>query len=279
MPGSRYFSTTGRVYAARSMIVGEEDLLKIGFSENIDARFPDGDYVILFSRPDEAVPRFRDIRVRRRLGGRWSWTVVRPKKEGFVERSVLAYCEELGLRAGLENVGRRQEGGGNGWTELVRFDLEAAQIIRANLRRAAPEAQTFLRIALRFAGNQPSKPTDVLRFEIDPLTSSDRMPRRRAIPAPDLLPHVDMAWDGSDTVPDIDHPPEEMRACPQELRIVHDGSAGYDDQVDDEAVGASWEEVPDVGDAYEDEGLTVPRGPGAPDVGSDELHGFSVRRF
>ncbi len=82
------------------------------------------------------------------------------------------------------------------------------------------------------------------------------MPRRRAIPAPELLPHVDMAWDGSDTVPDIDHPPEEMRACPQELRIVHDESAGYDDQVDDEAVDASWEEVPDVGDAYEDEGLT-----------------------
>ncbi len=160
MPGSRYFSTTGRVYAARSMIVGEEDLLKIGFSENIDARFPDGDYVILFSRPDEAVPRSRDIRVRRRLGGRWSWTVVRPKKEGFVERSVLAYYEELGLRIGLENVGRRQEGGeatgGPSWSASISRPRRSSVRTSAGPRRRLGR---FCGSPSASPGTSPASPT------------------------------------------------------------------------------------------------------------------------
>lgn len=253
----------GKVYAARSMLVGEEDLLKVGFSQNLDNRSPDGHYTFLFSRPDVPIPKRSPD----------------DKTEGYVERSVLAYCEELGLRVGLENVGRRREGGGNGWTELIKFDLEAAQVIRTNLHKASPEAQAFLRIALRFAGNQPGKPNPILRFETLPSSLAERFPQRLAVPAPELLPHADTPWDGSNSVPDIDHPPEEPQARPLGSPFVYGGPAGYDDPNDEEEVDASPEDEPDVGDTYEAEGLTAPRGPGVPGVGGDGLHGLRVRRF
>jgi hypothetical protein len=247
----------GRVYAARSMIVGEEDLLKIGYSENVGRRFPDGDFRILFDRPDTRIHEAE--RYRRHIAAMRG----DPKAPEFV----------AGLRIGFEIGGRwrdnRYDGGphSNGRTELVRFDLEATGIIRANLHKAGPDVRGFLEVALRFAGSQPKEANRILCmvYGLPDPTTGRRRPE--AVLAPDPLPPADAPWDGRDEVPDIDNPPVEIPERPGRPNVLSFVDEGYRDPDDD------LDEDPDE----------APTGPGSIDEDSDEeeerLYGNGVRRY
>lgn len=265
----------GRVYAARSMIVGEEDLLKIGYSENVGRRFPDGDFRILFDRPDTRIHEAE--RYRRHIaamrGDPKAPEFVAGVREGFVEQGALAFCDGLGLRIGFEIGGRwrdnRYDGGphSNGRTELVRFDLEATGIIRANLHKAGPDVRGFLEVALRFAGSQPKEANRILCmvYGLPDPTTGRRRPE--AVLAPDPLPPADAPWDGRDEVPDIDNPPVEIPERPGRPNVLSFVDEGYRDPDDD------LDEDPDE----------APTGPGSIDEDSDEeeerLYGNGVRRY
>lgn len=237
MSSSRADPIEGRVYAARSMIVGEEDLLKLGYSENVERRFPNGDFRILFGMPDTRIPETERLR-RHVEASRGVPEFRHGVKEGFIEQSALAFCDDLGLRIGYE-IGRRwrdnrNDGGpsSNGRTELVRFDLEAAQIMRSNLHKAAPDVRRFLEIALRFAGSRPKEPNGILCMAYglpDPTTG---MMRSEPVLAPEPLPARDLTWDGRTLVPDIDHPPEEVQERAGRVNVPSSGGTGYEDPDD-----------------------------------------------
>lgn len=236
MSSSRANPTEGRVYAARSMIFGEEDLLKVGYSEDVDARFPDGDFRILFSRPDDPIPEQerlrRHIEVARSVPDHPKFREGR--REGFIEQSVLGLFEGLGLRIGFEIGGRWRTGGGwssvpsNGRTELVRFDLEAVGIVRQNLHRLLPEARSFLEAALRFAGSQPSEPNRIVGMVWGQADPKDRRERPVPVYALETSLPPDAPWDGNEAVPDIDHPPEAPLSYDEWVDTIHGDRVRYD---------------------------------------------------
>lgn len=226
----------GRVYAARSMIFGEEDLLKVGYSEDVDARYPDGDFRILFSRQDFRIP--EPERLRRHIEAA-SLIPNHPefregRREGFIEQSVLGLFEGLGLRIGFEIGGRWRTGGGwssvpsNGRTELVRFDLEAVGIVRQNLHRLLPEARTFLEAALRFAGSQPMEPNRIVGMVWGHVCPTDRYERPVPVYALETSSPPDAPWDGNADVPDIDHPPEPPLSYDEWVDTIHGDRVRYD---------------------------------------------------
>lgn len=267
-------SIQGSVYAARSMVYGEEDLLKIGYSEAVDERYPDGDFRILFTRPDNRIP--EQERLRRHIEAAHSvpnhLKFREGRREGFIEQSVLGLFEGFGLRIGFEIGGRWRTGGSstpvpsNGRTELVRFDLEAAGIIRQNLHRLLPEARSFLEVALRFAGSRPKEPNRILGMVWGHADPTDRFERPIPVYALETFPPLDVPWGGNTDIPDIDHPPEAPMSWdewvdtiagegpryegPVELTLDHNGALIAETASDDDGP----EDGGDV-DADEDEAL------------------------
>jgi hypothetical protein len=276
------------------MIVGEEDLLKIGYSENVEGRFPKGDFRILFSRPDTRIPdeeRLRRYLQKRRTGKNPEMVTAgadgaplddsdpakgfkKDRKEGFVEQSILAFCGGLGIRKRVKYGGEwRTEGGGprgpggNGRTEMIHFDLETTQIIRTNLGKAPPEVRDFLEIALRFAGNQPSEPNKILGMVYAYEEPSDIDMRPMPVLAPETLPVVDIPWNGVDVVPDIDHPPEAPQEWKGRSSTVYGGHEGYQDP--DDGQDEDPDEAPTGPEPVEDE----------EDDEGERLYGVRVRSF